>query len=41
MQAMVDRMIPAFLEQLLDDYYKWAQSDDDKKEMPATQYTLR
>ena len=29
-------MVPVFLEQLLDDYYKWSQLDD-VKETPATE----
>lgn len=27
LQAMVDRLVPLFLDHLLDDYYRWAQGD--------------
>ncbi|KAI5078611.1 hypothetical protein GOP47_0006282 [Adiantum capillus-veneris] len=29
LQAMVDRMVPLFIEHLLDDYYRWSQTSDD------------
>lgn len=29
LQAMVDRMVPLFIDHLLDDYSSWAQFDDD------------
>lgn len=28
LQAMVDRMVPLFVEHLLDDYYRWSQTSD-------------
>eukprot|EP00250_Pteridium_aquilinum_P012288 c20628_g1_i1 orf=130-972(+) len=28
MQAMVDRMVPVFVDHLLEDYYRWSQTDD-------------
>lgn len=32
LQALVDRMVPIFLDHLLDDYYRWSQTDDDDAE---------
>lgn len=34
LQAMVDRMVPIFLDHLLDDYYRWSQLDDESKTPP-------
>ncbi|KAH7299014.1 hypothetical protein KP509_25G069500 [Ceratopteris richardii] len=35
LQAMVDRMVPIFLEQLLNDYSKWSQDMIEESEIPA------